>query len=130
MDLDTNVDGDVIDVYMYAYNKTKNQYYPIMTYAKQIGIYVDVRLLDSFYANIGYPIVEDLTYMIRKVADTDTPDIKTAKKKYKEIISEINHCYALSAGSIRDQNLAQPIQKQHGVGGKLFNWWTFGVFKN
>ena len=130
VDLDTNGDGDVIEVYMYAFNKFKNHYYPVMSYFKQLRIYVNVRLLDNFYANIGYPVVDDMTYMIRKVAGTDTEDISIAKKRYKEIIAEINRCYALSAGSIRDQNLDQPIQKKVGVGGKLWNWWTFGVFKN
>jgi hypothetical protein len=127
VDLDTNRQGDVIEIFVYAFNKTKNYYYPITTHFKQLRIYVNVVYLDNFYANIGYPIVEDLEFLIRKVVGSKTQDIKTAKLFYRTMIRNLNQGYKYSAGSLREKNIEQPRfnNTKTGLGGRLWNWWTF-----
>ena len=127
VDLDTNNQGDVIEISLYAFNSTKDQYYPLMTHFKQLRIYVNVISLDNFYSNIGYPIIEDTTYQIRKVEDSEFENITEAKKFYRKMITTVNKSYAYSCGSMVATNIQQPVTpvKASGVTGKLWNWWTF-----
>lgn len=125
VDLNTNREGDVIEIYIYAFNKAKNQYNALSTYFKQLRIYVNVRLLDKFYSNIGYPIFEDLNYSIRKVANTEFSNINDAKKYFKKMVSEFNQSYKFGGATLRDLNMEQPGNKRLGFGTKLWNWWTF-----
>ena len=127
VDLDTNKQGDVIEISVYAFNDDTKQYTTIMTYFKQLLIYVNVNYLDSFYSNIGYTIIEDTEYRIRKVQNSTKADIEDVKRFYKKMIMELNSNYVYSAGSMADRNIGQPIisLKKVGIGGKLWNWWTF-----
>ena len=127
VDLDTNKQGDVIEILVYAFNNDTKQYTPIMTHYKQLQIYVNVNYLDSFYANIGYPIIEDTKYFIRKVDKSIKVDIKEVKSFYKKMILELNTSYDYSSGSIVDKNIEQPIsyKSKSSLGCKIRNWWTF-----
>jgi hypothetical protein len=127
VDLDTGHAGDVLEISVYAFNKVKNQYAPVMTHFKQLGIFVNVIRLDNFYANIGYPIVEDMDYLIRQVAGSERIKIKDVKMLYRQMIRDVTKGYAFSAGAMCDQNLTQPVRTpiKNSLGGKLWNWWTF-----
>ena len=127
VDLDTNNNGDVIEVSIHSFDKLKKQYRLIVTYSKQLNIFVDVRLLDTFYENIGYPIFEDLDYSLRKVDNSTVLTMKQAKQIYRDLIKSINQGYSYCAGSMQDRNLQQPVLKsvKASAGTKLWNWWTF-----
>jgi hypothetical protein len=127
VDLDTNKQGDVIEISLYAFNSIKKQYYPLMTHFKQLRIYVNVISLDNFYSNIGYPIIEDEIYQVRKVKDLEFDNITEAKKFYRKMINTVNTSYAYSCGSMIATNVQQPIviNTKPGIAGKLWNWWTF-----
>ena len=127
VDLDTNKEGDVLEISIYAFDKLKNRYFPIMSHFKQLRIYVDVILLDNFYSNIGYSIVEKPEFGIRQVTDSTKTDIVEVKQFYKQMIRSVNSNYSLSCGSMMAINIQQPSfsNKAPGVAGKLWNWWTF-----
>lgn len=129
VDLDTNMQGDVIEVYMLAFNTRTHQYYPIMTHYKQLRIFVNIKLLDNFYSNIGYQIEDEPNYGIRKVLNSETADIAICKKQYKKFIADLNQSYKFSVGSMQDTNLTQPQIQQTNPGllGKVWNWWTFNI---
>jgi hypothetical protein len=127
VDLDTNKHGDVIEISVHAFNKDIKHYITIMTYFKQLSLYVNVNYLDNFYSNIGYTIIEDTDFCIRKVQNSTKAEIKEVKKFYKKMIIQFNSNYMYSAGSMADRNIEQPpiFLKKVGFGSRLWNWWTF-----
>lgn len=112
VDLDSNEQGDILELYLYAFKGEHGGFYrPIAIYRKQINLYVNVVLLDTFYESIGYEIVEDKIFNIRKVNAVDYDSIVAAKKAYKEMIKAVNYSIRMSAGSMMATNLQQPLKQ-------------------
>jgi len=127
VDLDSNVHGDVLEFYLCAFSSEKGGYYrPISFHRKQMNIFVDVVLLENFYNEAGYEVIEDTTYHIRKVNGFNFDNISQAKLAYKVMLKDLNSVIEMSAGSLKAVNLDQPVKqiKKSGITNKLWRLWS------
>lgn len=124
-DLNTNNNGDVIELYLYAYRASKDIYQPIATSIRQLDIFVNISLLNNLFNNLGYEIIDDMNYNIRIFKYSETEFMREAKMNFQQVKEDLYKHIAYGAGSLRDSRIEQPKKKKRGFVGKLWGWWTF-----
>lgn len=110
-DLNTNKYGDVIEFYVLAYDSKKQKYQAVTLSQRQLDVFLDIKLLNNCFSNLGYLIIDDMEHNIRILDGSKTEYLGDAMMNLKQVKGDLYTSLKYASTAMQNTYMPLPLKR-------------------